>query len=126
MVSGAKGAYTPLVIAGPFAFISGQGGLLPDGTLAPGGIAGETIATLQNVERILREINATAADLVAVTCYLTDLSEWDEMDAAYRRFFGDRPLPTRTAVGVAALPFGIRLEMTATAYVPAVGTGAAG
>ncbi|PXY18100.1 RidA family protein [Prauserella endophytica] len=118
----AKGAYTPLVVAGDFLYVSGQGGFDQDFAIVPGGIEAETVTALGNLERVLAAADATLDDLVAVTCYLADIGDWAAMDAAYRRYFGDRRLPTRTTVAVAALPFGLRLEITATAYRPRPGT----
>ncbi|OXM75248.1 MULTISPECIES: RidA family protein [Amycolatopsis] len=117
----AKGAYTPLIVAGDLLYVSGQGGFDADFAIVPGGIESETLTALGNLERILAEAGATVDDLVAVTCYLADIDDWAAMDAAYRRFFGDRQLPTRTTVGVAALPFGLRVEITAVAYRPGAG-----
>ncbi|MHA6630388.1 RidA family protein [Pseudonocardia sichuanensis] len=114
----AKGAYTSLVIAGDIGFVAGQGGLDESSSVVPGGIEAETATALGNLERVLAEVDATLADVVSMTCYLADLDDWAAMDAAYRRYFGDRALPARTAVGVAALPFGLRVEITATAYLP--------
>jgi len=61
----------------------------------------------------------TLDDVLTVTCYLTDMSEWPAMNEEYASHFGaDQILPARTAVGVAALPLNLRIEITATARAP--------
>lgn len=42
--------------------------------------------------------------VVLVNVYLTDMSQWDEMNAAYCEVVPE-PRPARTCVAVAALPF---------------------
>lgn len=113
----AMGPYATTVRAGGFLYLSGQGGLDPE-TGEPGeiGIAAETRQTLENMSRLLQADGYDLRDLVQVTCYLTDLSEWARMNDAYAEFFPEGPRPTRTAVGVRELPFGLTLEMTAVAY----------
>lgn len=56
-------------------------------------------------------------DVVRVTVYLVDLSEFAAVGAVYARYFPDRP-PARTTVQVAALPLGGRVEMDFTAVLP--------
>jgi 2-iminobutanoate/2-iminopropanoate deaminase len=111
---GAPGPFSPAIVDGEMIYVAGQGGLV-DGVVIPGGIEAETAQTLVNVETLLGEAGAGVEDLVAVTCYLLDIREWDQMNAEWAKFFAGRAAPTRTAIGVAGLPKGMRVEMTATA-----------
>jgi 2-iminobutanoate/2-iminopropanoate deaminase len=111
----ASGAYVPAIVAGGFAFVSGQGPLEPEtGGLVGADLAQQTRATLNNVERVLAAAGASLADVVRVDAYLADLSEFDIYDNAFREVFGDK-LPTRTTVG--AVLSGILIEINAIAYV---------
>lgn len=111
----AQGPYSTAVKAAGFVFLSGQGGIDPStGRVVAGGIAPETVATVANIASLLRGAGMDLADLVSVTCYLADISEWEAMNAAYASAMGDAR-PVRTAVEVSALPFGLRIEMTAIA-----------
>lgn len=112
----ARGAYSTVMEAAGFVFLAGQGGIVPgSGAVAGPGIAEQTEQTVANIAELLGEAGLALEDLVQVTCYLTDMDDWAEMDRAYGRAMnGARP--TRTAVGVAALPFGLRLEITAVAH----------
>lgn len=62
----------------------------------------------------LSEHGATRADIVKTTVFLSDLSLWTAMNEPYRAFFGDGPLPARSAVGV-QLPEGVLVEIDAVA-----------
>ena len=67
------------------------------------------------VEQILRGCDASLADVVKVTCYLTDLAEWGEMNEAYLEIFG-ADTPARIAVGCASLLFDAKAEFDCIAY----------
>jgi 2-iminobutanoate/2-iminopropanoate deaminase len=115
----AKGPYSVALEVDGTVYISGQGGFDPDtGEKVEGGIRAETTQTLVTIARILAEVGLSRHDLVSVTCYLTDIADWPAMNEAYAVFFEGGLAPTRTAVGVSALPFGLCVEMTAVAIRP--------
>jgi reactive intermediate/imine deaminase len=104
--------------AGGLIFVSGTLGTEGDGfSLAPGGIGPETTQTLRNVERILAAEGATLADLVKVSVYVADMSEFAAMNEAYAAFFDDDP-PARITVGGAQLALGARVEIECVARAP--------
>ena len=110
------GAYSPGVRAGNLFFVSGQTPRNP----ATGEIVGTTVSeqirvVLTNVERILRIGGASLRDVVAVTVYLADESDWGTFDQIYRTVFSP-PYPARAVVG--AQLRGILVEIAVTAYVP--------
>lgn len=103
-------------------FLSGQGGLDPaTGQLVEKGIESETRQTLINIGDLLSEAGLGYEDLVQVTCYLTDIDDWPKLNAVYAEVLGVNSRPTRTAVGVSQLPFGLSVEMTAVAFGAPVG-----
>ena len=113
----AMGPYATTKRANGFLFLSGQGGIDPEtGARGAFGIAEETRLTLENIERLLQSEGYALSDLVQMTCYLTDLNDWPAMNTAYEAFLPADARPPRTAVGVASLPFGLALEITAVAY----------
>ena len=110
------GAYSPGVRAGNLLFISGQTPRDP----ATGQIVGTTIeeqtrVTLANVERIVRLAGATLSQVVSVTVYLADDNDWGRFNEVYKTVF-EAPYPTRAVVG--AQLRGIRVEVSAIAYLP--------
>jgi len=62
----------------------------------------QTKATLENIGATLKTVNASHADIVRCQVFMTDISKFSEMNAAYRKFFPSNP-PARTTVGVASL-----------------------
>jgi|SRR5688572_18702437 len=103
--------YSPGVRAGDLLFLSGTIGVRP-GTreLVPGGIAAETRQTLENVRAALRAAGLDLRDAVKCTVFLADMRDYDAMNAVYAEFFPADP-PARSAVGVAGLPLGARVEI---------------
>jgi 2-iminobutanoate/2-iminopropanoate deaminase len=105
-------------VAGEHIYVAGMLGLTDDFSgLVAGGIEAETTQALRHVERILAACDATLADIVKVSVYMTDLSAWDAMNRAYTEAFGPRT-PARIAVGCAGLLFGAAVELDCIAYRP--------
>ena len=83
--------------------------------MVEGGIGAETRQAFAYVEQILRGCGASLGDIVKVTCYLTDLGEWEEMNEVYLEVFGP-DTPARIAVGCASLLFDAKVEFDCIAY----------
>lgn len=113
----AKGPYRTTRRVGDVLYLAGQGATDPEtGEAFLGDIPTQTRMTLRNIEALLAAEGFTLDDLVQITCYLTDMNDWPVMNEAYAEYFNGRELPTRTAVGVASLPFGLNVEMTGIAH----------
>src|SRR5918997_1513768 len=92
-------------VAGDMIYVSGMLGLNDAGDgLVEGGIGPETTQSFRHVERILAACNASIADIVKVSVYLTDLDDGPAMNDAYLEVFGEHT-PARIAVGCASLLF---------------------
>lgn len=74
----------------------------------------EVETAIDAIEAELQRLGLGLADVAAVTVYLTDMSAFGELNTVYARRF-PQPWPARTTVGVAALPGGARVELSATA-----------
>lgn len=113
----AKGPYSTAIRAGDFIYLSGQGGIdSHSGQRVAGGFEAEVRQTIQNISDLLAEAGLGLENLVQLTCYLTDLGDWPQLNEICIDAMGPNCRPTRTAVGVATLPFGLSLETTAVAY----------
>jgi 2-iminobutanoate/2-iminopropanoate deaminase len=110
------GPYTPVVRAGDFVIVSGQGGML-DGAKVGGGVSAETAQAMRNVEAQLATVGASLRDVVKTTCFLTDMENFATFNEAYAEALGDHR-PARSTVGVASLPGNFLVEVEAWAYVP--------
>jgi 2-iminobutanoate/2-iminopropanoate deaminase len=120
-MSPAVGPYSPVRRVGDWVITSGQVGLATDGdgpaALVPGGTLAELRQALQNVAEVLAGEGATLGDVVKTTLYLLDMNEFAGVNEVWVEYFTD-DRPTRSAVAVAALPIGARVEVEAWAYAP--------
>lgn len=115
-MSAPLGPYSPVVRAGDFVIVSGQGGML-DGALVAGGVGAQTMQTMKNVAAQLATFGAGLGDVVKTTCFLTDMDNFALFNAAYAAALGSHR-PARSTIGVASLPAGMAVEIEAWAYVP--------
>jgi 2-iminobutanoate/2-iminopropanoate deaminase len=111
------GPYSPVLRAGDFIIVSGQGGM-KDGVIVPGGVEAQTVQTMVNLAARLAEAGAALSDVVKTTCFLTDMDTFARFNAAYAEAFGNHR-PARSTVEVSALPGGMNVEVEAWAYKPA-------
>jgi 2-iminobutanoate/2-iminopropanoate deaminase len=109
-----RGAYSPVVQAGPFIFLSGQ---LPvdrsSGLVVGKDIESQTRRVIANVDRLLRSEDASLASIVCLTAYLSDISHWDSFNTVYRSLMPSQ-FPTRTTIGVQL--HSALVELTVIAY----------
>ena len=111
----AIGPYSQAIDAGDYVFLSGQVPIDPKtGELAPGDIATQTERVLENLGAVLEAAGCSFADVVRTTIYLTDLGDFQAVNATYAKRFTSAP-PARATIQVAALPKGARVEIDAIA-----------
>jgi 2-iminobutanoate/2-iminopropanoate deaminase len=84
-------------------YTAGQLGVSPGTGSFPDGIEAQTHAALANVRTIVEAAGLDVTDIVKVTVFLTDMAQFDAMNAVYKRFF-DGHKPARSTVGVKELP----------------------
>jgi 2-iminobutanoate/2-iminopropanoate deaminase len=109
-------AFAHAAVAGDQIYVAGMLGLTDDfSRVVDGGAGAETTQALRHVERILKACDATLADVVKVSVYMTDLGEWQEMNDAYIEVFGSQT-PARIAIGCASLLLDAKLELDCIAY----------
>ena len=109
--------YSQAIRSGELVFVSGQLGLLPDGS----GFAGESIGeqteqVFANLRAILEQAGSGLDRLLKTTVFLADLGDFQAMNEVYARHVGPEP-PARSTVEVAALPSGARVEIEAIARI---------
>ena len=96
--------YSPAVGCGPFVFISGSVGRAPgSGEIAGGNMGAQTRQAMQNIAAALEEAGSSFDQALKATVFITDMSLFAEMNAAYVQFFGSEP-PARSCVEVSRLP----------------------
>ena len=96
-----------------YAFLSGLVAAdFPEGLAVLGDVAAETRAVLAAIGRILDELDLQRESMVKVEVHLSDLDDFDAMDAAYREFFPDDAYPARTTTESRRLFGGSKVEIT--------------
>lgn len=103
--------YSPAIRLGDLVFFSGQIGLRPGGQGLAGNTRDETEQALENLRSLMDAANVERADLVKCTVFLADIRDYGVMNEVYAAFFEPDPAPARSAVGVAGLPAGARVEI---------------
>lgn len=111
----AAGPYSPVVRAGGFLFVSGQGPLAPDGSgPVRGTIEEETRTTLENLKAVLADAGASLEDVVKVTVFLADMVNFSRFNAVYKTYFPAHQ-PARTCIQAGRLPLDFQVEIEAVA-----------
>ncbi|NLJ80413.1 MAG: RidA family protein [Firmicutes bacterium] len=114
----AVGPYSQGVRAGGFLFISGQLGVDPvTGEIARGCLKTQTTQVLNNLKAVADAGGCSLDQALKITVYLTDMDDFEEMNAIYARFFPENP-PARVCVEVGRLPQGVTVEMDAVCFCP--------
>ncbi|MEU9189723.1 RidA family protein [Streptomyces sp. NPDC048484] len=112
--SGARHPYSPVrATEAGLVYISGQLGIA-DGDIVEGGIAHETRQALANLQSKLASVGLELRHLVKITVYLASMDDRNVMDAIYQEALVE-PLPARTCIAVAELPYRARVEFDAIA-----------
>ena len=98
---------------GNLLFLSGIGPRHRETEEIPEGIEAQTRACIENVKAILEDAGSSLTKVVDVTVFLTDI---DRDFAAFNRVYAEyfetlQSRPTRTTVGVVALPVPISVEL---------------
>lgn len=96
-------------------FVSGQIPIDPaTGEFVPGGAPEQAAQALKNIDAILRAGGMDRTNVVRATIFLTDMAQFQPVNAVYAQFFGDHK-PARAAFQVSALPKGALVEIDAIA-----------
>src|SRR3989338_10396326 len=103
--------FSPFVTKGNFVFTSGQVYLTPEGKLLEGTIKEQTHQVMKNLRGVLEKAGVTFADVVKTTIYLTDMSNYADVNEVYASYFSE-PYPARETVCVKELPLGAKIEIS--------------
>jgi 2-iminobutanoate/2-iminopropanoate deaminase len=113
----AIGPYSQAIRVGDFVFCAGQAGLEPaTGNLVKGGIEAETLRVLQNLAAVLEAAGSSMSRVVKTTVFITNMDEFQKMNAVYAEFFPSPP-PARSTVQVSRLPKDACVEIEVIATV---------
>jgi 2-iminobutanoate/2-iminopropanoate deaminase len=107
----AIGPYSQAIKAGNVIYTSGQVSLDPKtGELVTGDFNAQARRVFENLKAVLRAGGADFRHVAKANVFLTDLANFQALNAIYAEYFGDHK-PARTTVQVAGLPKGAALEI---------------
>src|SRR4029077_5164617 len=86
-------------------YISGTLGLDNKTGKPPADVEQEARAVMDGIVSVLKEDNMTPDDLVSVTVYCSDLSQYQKFNGVYRTYF-KKDFPARAFIGAGSLLFG--------------------
>jgi len=114
----AIGPYSQAKVVDKLVFTSGQIPLKSDGSLVSGDFKAECIQVLDNLREILNASGSNIDNIVKLTVYLVDLSNFNILNEVFEDYFKNS-LPARSTIQVSALPKDARVEIEAIGYIDA-------
>jgi reactive intermediate/imine deaminase len=113
----AIGTYSQAVKVDNTVYISGQIPLDPASMeVVDGGIEAEITRVFDNLKAVAKAAGGSLADVVKLNIFLVDLGNFPTVNKIMAKYF-DEPYPARAAIGVAALPKGVGVEMDAVLVI---------
>ncbi len=113
----AIGTYSQAVKVDDTVYISGQIPLDPTSMeVVSGGIEAEITRVFDNLKAVAAASGGSLADVVKLNIFLTDLGNFPIVNEIMAQYF-QQPYPARAAIGVAALPKAVGVEMDAVLVI---------
>jgi len=100
------------VRVGDIVFLAGQ---VPQDL--SGDITAQTREVLAGIDQVMAELGGSKADVVSVQVWLSDMSDFQGMNAVWDDWLDKDNPPARATGGVALARPGMRVEMIATAHL---------
>ena len=111
------GHYSQAVVHNGLVFVAGQLGIDPERPgHTPGNIEVQTEQALRNIVNILVAAGSDLRQVLSMTIYISDMSDWGRVNALYARAFGDHR-PARAVIPVKDLHYGYGIEIQCVAAV---------
>ncbi len=109
------GPYSPAILVNDTLYISGQVPINPvSGNLVTENIEAATHQVMQNIQSLLSEAGFTFENVVKCTIFMTDLNEFQKMNAVYAGYF-EGVAPARETVEISRLPMDATIEISCIA-----------
>ncbi|OAI02683.1 reactive intermediate/imine deaminase [Methylomonas methanica] len=107
----AIGTYSQAIKVGETVYLSGQIPLDPETMqVVDGDIAEHIRRVFENLKAVAEAAGGDFNDIVKLNVFLTDLTNFPIVNEIMAEYFS-QPYPARAAIGVAALPKGVGVEM---------------
>ena len=113
----AIGPYSQAIIANGFVFTSGQFPINPvSGKIEQFDLLSQVRQVLRNIQVVLEAAGTQLANIVKLTVFMIDLSDFAKLNEVFLEFFPEKQ-PARAAVQVSRLPLNALVEIEATAIL---------
>ncbi len=106
----AIGPYSQAIKVGNTVYLSGQIPLDPATMEVVEGFEAQVCRVFDNLTAVAEAAGGKLQDIVKLNIFLTDLGNFSKVNEIMERYF-EKPYPARAAIGVAALPKGVPVEM---------------
>ena len=106
----AIGPYSQAIKVGNTVYLSGQIPLDPATMEVVEGFEAQVCRVFDNLSAVAEAAGGKLQDIVKLNIFLTDLGNFATVNEIMERYF-EKPSPARAAIGVAALPKGVPVEM---------------
>ena len=109
------GPYSPALLVNDTLYVSGQVPInIETGNLITENIELATDQVLRNIKALLAEASMTLENVVKCTIFMTDLNEFQKMNAVYAGYF-EGVAPARETVEISRLPMDATIEISCIA-----------
>ncbi len=106
------GAYNQAIISNGFVFTAGQVPIDPNtGNLIKGNFKERVRRVMNNLKSILEEAETNLSHVTKFTVFLTDISNYTEVNEVFNEFMNDSNAPARSLIEVSSLPAGADVEI---------------
>ena len=113
----AIGTYSQAVKVDRTVYLSGQIPLVPETmSIIDGDISDQITQVFENLKAVANAAGGDFSDIVKLNVFLTDLSNFPLVNEIMGHYFQE-PYPARAAIGVAALPKNLAVEMDAIMFL---------
>jgi len=109
----AIGTYSQATRHGDLVYLSGQIALDPRSMeVVDGGVEEQIHRVFQNLRAVCEAAGGSLDQILKLTVYLVNMADFPSVNTIMAEYFSE-PYPARAAVGVVALPRGVKVEMDA-------------
>lgn len=107
------GPYNQAILSGNTLYTSGQIAINPlTGELNVTTIEEETTLVMKNLKAVLAAAEMTFDNVIKTSIFISDMTNFSEINAIYGRYFNEDTAPARETVEVANLPKYVNVEIS--------------
>ena len=107
------GPYNQAILSGNTLYTSGQIAINPSsGKLKIGTIKEETLLVMENMKAVLAAADMTFENVVKTSIFISDMTNFSEINEVYGSYFNEDTAPARETVEVANLPKFVNVEIS--------------